>query len=150
MTVVKSNVYISSYVKYKLCIWTWLGWFMDIWRITLQICIITYVREHLIVLIKIFKCLPPWVICKPISQMPQFIRQTSNNAPFYNRNVHTKCCIVGYGAGALQNCCNRSIATDMHGKTWNLGSWFNYFSTLMLLGPESLTWIWYLALQLLT
>ena len=50
--------------------------------------------------------LEPMLTNRPISQIPQCIRQISKNAPFCNRNVHvhisvTKCCIVGYGTDAL-------------------------------------------------
>ena len=52
---------------------------------------------------------------RPISQIPQCIRQLSHYALFCNRNngnVHisvTEWCIMGYGTGALWDLCNRSI-----------------------------------------
>ena len=59
----------------------------------------------------------------PTSQIPQCIRQISHNAPFCNRNVHTRAhlcykmvhCVVGYGSDAL----------------WDLGNNFRnpYFRT---------------------
>ena len=45
---------------------------------------------------------------KPVAQIPQHTSSISHNAPLCNRNV-TKCCIVGYGTGALGEFCNRSI-----------------------------------------
>ena len=52
---------------------------------------------------KVFPCILSFTY-KPLSQIPQCIRQMTYNAPLCNRNVHisvTKWCIVGYGAGAL-------------------------------------------------
>ena len=53
----------------------------------------------------------------PISQIPEYIRQKSDNAPFCNRNVHisvTKCCIVGYGIDAFWDLWDGSIVQPQH------------------------------------
>ena len=58
----------------------------------------------------------------PISQIPEYSRQKSDNAPFCNRNVHisvTKCCIVGYGIDAFWDLWDGSIVQSQHKIQWN-------------------------------
>ena len=65
---------------------------------------------------------------RPMSQIPQCMRQISHNAPFYNRNVQVhisviKWCILGYRAGTLWDQCNRSVNHGWKLTHWSLNYW---------------------------